>query len=542
MIDRRGPDVLVGARTPLRDNAVHADGNAAAHLTKRNVEEQGLRRTLVVVGVMCAALMQTLDSTIINVALPYIQGNLGATIDQATWVATGFIVANVIVIPLTPWLSRRLGRKRYFAISIVGFTGASVACGLAPSLGLLILARVVQGAFGGGLLAVAQPILIDTFPPEQLGTSQGIFTIGAVFGPALGPAFGGVLTDNLDWRWVFFINVPFGILALTLVLLYLKDPQDAEHVPGDLFGIVLLAVGVFGVQYVLDEGERDDWFSNPGIVASAIAGVAGYIGFVIWELYGTRTPIVKLSVFRNRSVAFGSAIGIVLGVPLFGATLILPQYVSTLLGFTATLSGTLILVRAVPIALVTPLVGLLVQSGKIDPRIMLATGVLVTGVGSIWQAYTTTSGADFSTFVAPLIVQGIGCGMLFVPLLFSVLGAVKNAEDRSAVSAFINLFFQLGGSIAAATLVTLLDQRQALHMDTLSGLVTLSRAPIREALASGRSPQQIAEALSQLVTQQSLAFAFADVFLVIGAATLLVLPLIAGLPKPDTAGVAIEIG
>jgi DHA2 family multidrug resistance protein len=270
--------------------------------------------------------------------------------------------------------------------------------------------------------------------------------------------------------------------------------------------------------------------------------VAGYIGFVIWELYGTRTPIVKLSVFRNRSVAFGSAIGFVLGVPLFGATLILPQYVSTLLGFTATLSGTLILVRAVPIALVTPLVGLLVQSGKIDPRIMLATGVLVTGVGSIWQAYTTTSGADFSTFVAPLIVQGIGCGMLFVPLLFSVLGAVKNAEDRSAVSAFINLFFQLGGSIAAATLVTLLDQRQALHMDTLSGLVTLSRAPIREALASGRSPQQIAEALSQLVTQQSLAFAFADVFLVIGAATLLVLPLIAGLPKPDTAGVAIEIG
>jgi DHA2 family multidrug resistance protein len=301
--------------------------------------------------------MQTLDSTIINVALPYIQGNLGATIDQATWVATGFIVANVIVIPLTPWLSRRLGRRRYFALSIVGFTVASVACGLAPSLGLLIIARVVQGAFGGGLLAVAQPILIDTFPHDQLGTSQGIFTIGAVFGPALGPALGGILTDNLDWRWVFFINVPFGILALTLVLLYLRDPQDAQYVPGDFFGIVFLAVGVGGVQYVLDEGERSDWFSDPGIVAAAIAGLAGYIGFVIWELFGTRTPIVKLSVFRNRSVAVGSAIAIVLGVPLFGATLILPQYVSGLLGFTATLSGTLILVRAVPIALVTPLAG-----------------------------------------------------------------------------------------------------------------------------------------------------------------------------------------
>ncbi len=537
--------MLVDAQTEHRGNAA----NGASHVdaprkppAKRNVEEHGLRRTIVVIGVMCAALMQTLDSTIINVALPYIQGNLGATIDQATWVATGFIVANVIVIPLTPWLSRRLGRKRYFALSIVGFTVASVACGLAPSLGLLILARVVQGAFGGGLLAVAQPILIDTFSPDQLGTSQGIFTIGAVFGPALGPALGGILTDNLDWRWVFFINVPFGVLALVLVLLYLRDPQDAENVPGDLFGIVFLAVGVGGVQYVLDEGARNDWFSDPGIVAAAIAGAAGYIGFVIWELYGTRTPIVKLSVFRNRSVAFGSAIAIVLGVPLFGAMLILPQYVSGLLGFTATLSGTLILVRAVPIALVTPLAGLLVQSGKIDPRVMLAMGVIVSGIGTIWQAYTTTSGADFSTFVAPLIMQGIGCGMLFVPLLFSVLGAVKNPEDSTAVSAFINLFFQLGGSIAAATLVTLLGQRQALHMDTLSGLATISRVPVREAIGSGQHLESVAAGLSQLVNQQSLAFAFADVFLVIGMATLIVLPLIAGLPKPDTAGVTIEIG
>jgi DHA2 family multidrug resistance protein len=538
--------VLVDAQTEHRHDVAYDDNCVDVTPTeppaKRNVEEHGVRRTIVVIAVMCAALMQTLDSTIINVALPYIQGNLGATIDQATWVATGFIVANVIVIPLTPWLSRRLGRRRYFALSIVGFTVASVACGLAPSLGLLILARVVQGAFGGGLLAVAQPILIDTFPHDQLGTSQGIFTIGAVFGPALGPALGGVLTDNLDWRWVFFINVPFGVIALVLVMLYLRDPQDAEQLPLDLFGIVLLAVGVGCVQYVLDEGQRNDWFSDPGIVAAAVAGVAGYAGFVVWEVYGTHTPIVKLSVFQNRSVAVGSVIAIVLGVPLFGATLILPQYVSSLLGFTATLSGTLILVRAVPIALVTPIAGLLVQSGKLDPRAMLCMGVAVTGAGTIWQAYTTTSGADFSTFVVPLVVQGIGCGMLFVPLLFSVLGAVKNREDSSAVSAFINLFFQLGGSIAAATLVTLLDQRQALHMDTLSGLETLSRVPVREAFGSGRPLQQAAYGLSQLVSQQSLAFAFADVFLVIGVATLVVLPLIAGLPKPDTAGVTIEVG
>lgn len=508
---------------------------------ERNVEERGVRRMLIVAAVMCAALMQTLDSTIINVALPYIQGNLGATIDQATWVATGFIVANVIVIPLTPWLSRRLGRRRYFVISIVGFTLASVACGFAPSLGLLITARIVQGAFGGGLLAVAQPILIDTFPRSQLGTSQGIFTIGAIFGPALGPALGGVLTDNLDWRWVFFINVPFGIVAVILVLLYLRDPHDAERIPGDPLGVLLLALGVFSVQYVLDEGERSDWFSDPLITLAALVGACGYVGFVLWELFGTRTPIVKLSVFRNRSVAVGSAIGITLGVPLFGSTLILPQYVTGLLGFTATLSGNLILVRALPIAFVTPIIGLIVQSGRVDPRILLALGILVTGVGTLWQGLATTSGADFGTFVIPLIVQGIGCGMLFVPLLFSVLGSLKDPSDSSSVSAFINLFFQLGGSIAAASLVTFLGRRQALHLDTLASVMTPSRVPIGEALHSAGGPQQAAIFLSQLVAEQSAAFAFADVFLAIGAATLLVLPLILGLPKPATSGVTIEL-
>jgi DHA2 family multidrug resistance protein len=511
---------------------------------RRNVEETGLRRVIVVFAVLCAALMQTLDSTIINVALPYVQGNLGATIDQATWVATAFIVANVVVIPLTPWLSRRLGRRNYFAASIAGFTLASVACGLAPSLGFLIAARVVQGAFGGGLLAVAQPILIDTFAPSQLGTSQGIFTIGAIFGPALGPALGGILTDNLDWRWVFYINVPFGILATTLVLLFLRDPQDPERVEGDPIGIAFLALGVGAVQFVLDEGERDGWFADPAICGFALAGIVGYAGFILWELFGTRTPIVNLSVFRNRSVAFGCAIAITLGVPLFGSTLIMPQYVTGLLGFPATLSGYLILVRALPIALFTPAVGLLVQSGRIDARLILGAGVLVTGAATIWQGLLTTSGADFGSFVAPLIAQGAGCAMLFVPLLIAVLGSVKNAAESSSVSAFINLFFQLGGSIAAAVLVAILDRRQVLHFDTLAGFVTANRAPIQAALAARPGPPQtqVVSGLSALVGQQAATLAYADVFLLIGAITLVVLPLVACLPKPATTNVMIEMG
>jgi DHA2 family multidrug resistance protein len=518
----------------------------AAHAgepVRRNVEEVGVRRTIVVAAVMCAALMQTLDSTIVNVALPYIEGNLGATIDQATWVATGFIIANVVVIPITPWLSRRLGRARYFAISIAGFTIASMACGLAPSLDVLILARVVQGAFGGGLLAVAQPILIDTFSPSQLGTSQGIFTIGAICGPALGPALGGVLIDNLDWRWVFFINLPIGIIAVILVLLFLRDPEDPQQIAGDPMGVLLLALGVGGMQYVLDEGERNYWFSDPLITACAVASVVGYVGFVLWELYGTTTPIVNLQVFRNRSVAYGCAIALTIGFPIFGSSLILPQYVSQLLSYTATLSGMLILVRAIPVALVTPIVGLLMQTGKVDPRVMLGLGLILTGASTIWQAGITTSDNSFGSFVIPLVLQGVGSGMLFVPLLFSVLGSLKDARESSSVSAFINLFIQLGGSVASATLVTFLDQREDLHLDTLNALVNLTNIPIRNVINHAHGlTQTVAAEISQLIAQQAAAFAYADVFLIVALLTLLSVPLILGIPKPTTTDVVIEVG
>jgi DHA2 family multidrug resistance protein len=519
------------------------EASHAGEPARRNVEEVGGRRMIVVAAVMCAALMQTLDSTIVNVALPYIEGNLGATIDQATWVATGFIIANVVVIPITPWLSRRLGRSRYFAISIVGFTLASMACGLAPSLDVLILARVVQGAFGGGLLAVAQPILIDTFPPSQLGTSQGIFTIGAICGPALGPALGGVLIDNLDWRWVFFINLPIGIIAALLVVFFLRDPESPQQIKGDPIGVLLLAMGVGGMQYVLDEGERNYWFSDPVITVCAVASVIGYVGFVLWELYGTRTPIVNLQIFRNRSVAFGSAIALTIGFPIFGSSLILPQYVSQLLSYTATLSGMLILVRAIPVALVTPIVGMLMQTGKVDPRVMLCLGLFVTGASTVWQAGLTTSDNSFGSFVLPLVLQGVGSGMLFVPLLFSVLGSIKDPRESSSVSAFINLFIQLGGSIASASLVTLLDQREDVHLDTLNALVNLGNVPIRNLVNNAQGlTQSLAAGISQLISQQAAAFAYADVFLIVAVLTLLSVPLILGIPKPTTTDVVIEMG
>jgi DHA2 family multidrug resistance protein len=510
---------------------------------RRNVEEVGLRRLIVVGAVMCAALMQTLDSTIVYVALPYIEGNLGATIDQATWVVTGFIIANVIVIPLTPWLARRLGRARYFALSIVGFTVASMACGLAPSLGVLILARIVQGAFGGGLLAVAQPILIETFPPSQLGASQGIFTIAAICGPALGPVLGGVLIDGLDWRWVFFINIPFGIIAVTLVLLFLRDPEDAQPIKGDPIGVLLLAMGVGGMQYVLDEGERNYWFSDPVIAGCAAASLIGYAGFILWELYGTPTPIVNLQIFRNRSVAFGLGIALTIGFPIFGSSLLIPQYATQLLSYTATLSGMLILVRALPVVFITPIIAILMQSGKVDPRVMLLLGLIVTGASTIWQAGVTTSDSSFGSLVVPLMLQGAGSGMLFVPLLFSVVGSLKDPREVSPASAYINLFVTLGGSIASASLVTMLDQREDLHLDTLNALVNLANIPIRNVISSAHGlTQNVAAAVSGLIAQQAAALAFADVFLLTGMLTLISIPLILGIPKPTTTDVVIEMG
>jgi DHA2 family multidrug resistance protein len=464
--------------------------------------------------------------------------NLGATLDEATWVTTGFIIANVIVIPLTPWLQRRFGRKQYFVTSIVGFTLASFLCGIASSLDQLILFRIIQGAFGGGLLAVAQPLLRDTFPNDQLGLSQGIFTIAAIVGPALGLTLGGILTDQLSWRWIFDINVVPGVISVVLLLIFLRNPAEPERIPGDPTGISLLIVGLGSLQYLLDEGERNDWFSNGGMIACAVAAVLGLAAFVIWELRGTSHPIVALRAFNNRSIAVGSAIGLAIGMPLFGAVLMLPQYVNALLNYTATLSGLLVLVRAAPMALLTPVVGIIAQNSRVDSRYLLGSGVLIVTLGTVWQAFVMTSDTSFVALAFPVVLQGIGSSMLFVPLIVNVLGSVDQ-ELSAPASAFLNLSFQLGGSIASALLVTVFDRRLDLHLSNLAGSITLARPQISQLInGAGTRSREVLMGLSELVQQQASAMAFADVFLVIAAATLIVIPLIFGLRRASSSGPA----
>jgi MFS transporter, DHA2 family, multidrug resistance protein len=491
---------------------------------RRDVTERGPRLVLIVVGVMLAALMQTLDSTITNVALPNIQGNLGASQDEGTWVVTSYTIAAIIVIPLTPWLQGRFGRKAYFLTSIVGFTLASMLCGWSSSLPELVGARIVQGAFGGGLLATAQSILRDSFPPKHLGLSQGIFAIGAVMGPALGPPLGGVLVDNASWNWAFEINLLPGTIATVLLFLFLRDPESKRKLPVDSGGLALLAMTLGTLQYVLTEGERHDWLTDPGIAIAAAISALGLVGFVAWELFATKTPAVDLRILTNRSVVAGTALSAVIGIASLGSSYTLPQLTQGPLGFTPSLSGLLFLVRAVPIMLVTlPLVAL---AAKIDTRILVGFGFLVVGISSALLGSATTLDSSFGTFVVPLVLSGIGMVTLYIPLSIAVLGATTPEQGPKA-SAFLNLAMQLGGSAGVAMLTVFVDRREAFHSTVLAGTATLHNVTVRD-LAT--TPDRLAQ-FAHLVGTQSSVLSYADATYLIGALAVLSLPLVFLLKK-----------
>lgn len=517
------------SRTPLAIGSRRTTAPAApAASARRDVTEYGLRRLLIVVGVMAAALMQTLDTTITNVALPTIQGNLGASLDEGTWVVTSYVIAAIIVIPLTPWLQDRFGRKRYFLISIAGFTLASVACGAAESLDVLVISRVVQGAFGGGLLATSQAILRDTFPPRQLGASQAIFALGAIMGPALGPPLGGFLVDNASWNWVFDINVVPGTLAIVLLGAVLRDPTDPFEGPVDFVGLGFLTVSLGTMQYVFTEGERHDWIADHTIALATLACTVSTALFIWHELYGTQTPIVDLRILANRTVAAGCAIAMALGAVVFGSTYALPQLTQSDLGFTPTLSGELFILRAIPIALCTPLV--VRFSSRVDSRLMLGFGFVGIAAGTVLQGFDTTGVSGYWTFAVALIVVGIGSAFLWTPLAIAVLSATTPSEGPKA-GAMVNLATQLGGSATVALLDVIVDQRMTFHSEVLGGNATLHSTAVQHFFAQGGHLQQ----LSAIITRQAEILAYADATWAIGAIAIICTPLVFLMRKPKLA-------
>ena len=471
--------------------------------------EHGGRRVIVVFAVMLAALLQTIDTTIVNVALPTIQGNLGASVDQGAWVLTAYVIANVVVIPLTPWLQRRFGRKRYFLASIVGFTAASVLCGFASTLPALIMFRVVQGAFGGGLLSTAQLILRDTFPPEQLGTSQSIFAFATIIGPSVGPSLGGIITDNLSWSWVFDINVLPGTLAALLLWRFLRDHGAQKREPVDFGGVLLLILTIGSLQYVLDQGQQQDWFDDSRIVGFTCAAVLGAIGFVWWELT-RRNPIVDVRVLRYRAVAIASLTAVATASGIYGAALLLPQFTVDQLGFTSTQAGMLIGARALPLALLTIPIGRLANAQRIDLRVLIGGGLFIAGAGLIWLSGRVTMQRDLASFLPPLMLCGFGIAFIYSPLLVATLRAVPAVEGPKA-AAFVMLSTQLGGSASAASLVALTDRRIQVHQSALAGQATLAQ-PAIGAFLQGHSVTQLAS----LIASQSVALAYADAMLIAG--------------------------
>ncbi len=505
---------------------------------QRSVVEHGRRRAIVSLAVIAATLLEIVDTTIVNVSLPNIQGNFGVTVNEGAWIVTGYIIANVVVIPITPWLAARFGRRQYFFASIVIFTIASLMCGMAPSFGALVFWRLVQGMGGGGLISTSQAILRDTYPLEEQGTAQGIFAMGVIVGPALGPVLGGWITDNLTWRWIFFINLPIGILAATLIWLYLRNPSEPQHDRRlDWIGLGLLAVGLGAMQYVLDQGQQYDWFSDGNILAMAIVAVVGIGSFIVWTLRSA-IPVVDLHVLRLRQVAAGSVLGAVLGISLYGTILVLPQYLENSLGFTATLSGETMLVRALAVMLFTPITAMIASRGLIDVRMNVAIGFVLLAVSNWMLAGVTTPQSQFGSFVVALIVSGIGLSQIFVPLSMAVLGGVPN-KDVPATSAFFNLSRQVGGSIATAVLVTLLVRGVTIHKSELAGAVDLQRLPTATYLREngGLSSQMALVRLDGLIGAQAQIQSYADTSRVTAIITILLAPLVLLLkrPRPRTA-------
>ena len=524
---------LVHSQRRVATNGHPQSGHVQISSGYTSVIEYGWRRAIVTLAVITATMLEIIDTTIVNVALPNIQGNFGVDVNQGAWVVTGYIIANVIVIPITPWLQSRFGRRNYYMASILLFTLASIMCGFAASFDQLVFWRLVQGLGGGGLISTSQAILRETYPVEEQGKAQGIFSLGVIVGPALGPLLGGIVTDNLTWRWAFFINIPVGILALAAVYFVLRNPSAPQRNKKlDWPGLGLLAMGLGSLQYVLDQGQQYDWFSDPNIRLFAVLSAIGLVGFVVWTLR-SRIPIVDLHVLRYREVAAGSLLGAALGISLYGSVLILPQYVQNSLGFTATLSGETILIRALAIAFLTPVAAIVASQGKLDARWMVFTGFVLLAVSNWMLAGVTTSQSSFWTFGASLIISGLGLAQIFVPLSIAVLGAVP-PKDVPSASAFFNLARQVGGSIATAILVTVLVRGVTHHQAALGSDVTLHASAVQQYLQArgGEHAVSALQSLADLVTQQAYILSYADTARWTAIITLVLAPLVVLMRRP----------
>jgi DHA2 family multidrug resistance protein len=497
--------------------------------------EQGFRKWIITITVIMASLLELIDTTIVNVALPDIMGNLGATLEDAGWLVTGYAVANVIVLPMSGWMGDRFGRKNYFLASILIFTAASYLCGQATTLSELILFRLLQGLAGGGLLSTAQAILMETWPREEIGMATALFGLGAVVGPTLGPTIGGYIVDNTNWRYIFYVNIPVGAVAAFLVSMFVREsPMFAKGKPIDWWGILLLAIGVGSLQVVLEKGETEDWFQTPYIAFLTIATLLAGIGF-IWREMSTDHPVVDFRILKNKSFAIGTITSFALGFALYGSVFIFPVFCQSLLHFTALQTGLILLPGGLATIIMMPFVGAMLKRGV--PAQYMATGGFILFFVFCWLLSNSTLESGTGDFFWPLIVRGIGMAILFVPLTTLAVSGLQGKQIGQGTG-LNNMMRQLGGSFGVAILTTLIhvksgEVRTALLSNTNSfnpAYVQRKEGLVQMLLGKGYNLLDAQQASNQMmegnVIRQTMLVTYDHMYMLIGLFVLAAIPVI----------------
>jgi DHA2 family multidrug resistance protein len=502
---------------------------------------------VVTAAVMMATFMEILDTTVVNVSIPHIAGNLAATVEEGTWVVTSYLVANAIVLPMSGWLAKYMGRKRLLLTCVAGFTLTSLCCGLATSLPMLIFFRVLQGLTGGGLQPLAQAILLETFPQRRHGQAMAAFGLGILLAPILGPTLGGWITDNYSWRWIFYLNLPVGVFSLLMMNAFVFDPPYIRRTTSrvDLWGIGLLALGFGTLQVVLDTGQRKDWFASHYIRLFAFGCVAGLLLFVIRELT-TEHPVVDLRALKDRSFSTGVFLVGMLGFVLYASLVLLPIYVQTLLGYPAYQAGLALSPRGLGALLTTPLAGYL--TSKTDARRLLIFG-LILGSITMFNLSGLNLNAGYNDILWPQILQGIALSFLFIPLMASSMARIPKERMGNATSIF-NLMRNIGGSFGIAIMTTFLVRRSQLHQSQLVERVTATSLETRHMVQGLQGWFQIHGAdsysahrkaiggLYRMVQQHASMISFVEAFWMMGIMFLAMVPFIFLLRNPRTLSIS----
>jgi len=526
----------------------------AAAITLNDAEEwrSPVNPWIIALVVTLATFMEVLDTSIANVALPHIAGSLSAGQDESTWVLTSYLVSNAIVLPLSGWLSSIMGRKRFYMGCVVIFTMSSFLCGLAPNLGMLIVFRILQGAGGGGLQPSSQAILVDTFPHAKRGMAFAVYGIAVVTAPAIGPTLGGWITDDFTWRWIFFINIPVGILSLLLTQRLIQDPpyfrrRKLSETKIDYIGLGFVALGLGTLQVILDKGQREDWFESHFIVWLSVISAASLIFVVFWE-WNHKDPIVDLHLFRERTFAAANFLMFMLGFVLLGSTLLLPLFMQTLLGYTAERSGMALSPGGFAIMVMMPLVGFLVS--RYSSRWLLLFG-LSTLSWSLFHMTTFNLGVDFHMMITARVYQAVGMAFLFMPINIAAYAFLPR-EKNNAAAGLMNLARNIGGSFGISFVTTMLARRAQFHQVQLVEKLNAANPQFQSALrgttrmfagggagpgSGGGSAMQHAYAIMQVnVIRQATMLAYIDNFWLLAVVILCLIPCVFLIKKSKPGG------